>query len=48
MAPVPFRGKTCTPQYIPTIAAQIATTKGVSVDQVLTAARANTKRIYGF
>jgi TatD DNase family protein len=34
LAPVPFRGKTNQPAYVPQVAAQLAEIKGVSVDEV--------------
>jgi len=47
MAPVPHRGADCHSGFIPFIAQEIAKLKGVTVDEVYAAARANTKRIYG-
>lgn len=48
MAPVPFRGKTCHPGYIPHIAEKIAELKKVSVDSIYETTRENTKKMYGF
>lgn len=47
LAPVPHRGQPAHPGHIPLIAAKIAELKGVSVDSVYTAARENTRKIYG-
>lgn len=46
MAPVPFRGKTCTSDLIRYTAAAIAELKGLSVQEVVDAARKNTKRLF--
>jgi TatD DNase family protein len=34
LAPVPYRGKTNTPAYVPCVAAQLASVKGVTVEQI--------------
>ena len=41
LAPVPFRGKTNNPSYVPYVAAQIATVRGISVEAVALATSAN-------
>ncbi len=48
LAPVPFRGKTCTPAMIPGIAEVLADIKKVSVDELLKVCRRNTEDMYGF
>jgi TatD DNase family protein len=47
LAPVPFRGKTCTPSMIPSIAQVLAGIKNVSIDELLKACRVNTGEMYG-
>lgn len=47
MAPEPFRGKTAHSGHIPYIAKKIAEVKGIPVEEMLTAARDNTLRMYG-
>jgi TatD DNase family protein len=47
LAPIPFRGKPAHPGHIPFIARKIAELKGIPVEKVYAAARANTLRIYG-
>ena len=44
LAPVPFRGKTCTPAMIPKIAEVLAAIKGISIDEVFKACRENTMK----
>jgi TatD DNase family protein len=46
LAPVPFRGKICTPAMIPHIAQVMASVKGVSQDKMLEICRENTKLMY--
>lgn len=46
MAPVPFRGAVAHPGHIPNIADQIAKLKGVSVDDVLSTTRKNSRSCY--
>ena len=41
LAPVPFRGKTNNPSYVPYVAAQIATVRGISVEAVALATSTN-------
>ncbi|MCL2282505.1 MAG: TatD family hydrolase [Fibromonadales bacterium] len=47
LAPVPFRGKACTPSMIPQIAQVLANIKNVSIDEIFKACRENTGRMYG-
>ncbi|MDM7457675.1 MAG: TatD family hydrolase [Tepidimonas sp.] len=46
LAPVPHRGKTNTPAYVPYVAAQLAELKGSSVDTVAEATSANFDRLF--
>ncbi len=46
LAPVPFRGKTNSPAYVPHVAAQLAQVKGMSVEAVAEATTANTRRLF--
>jgi TatD DNase family protein len=46
LAPVPMRGKTNEPSYVPHVAAKIAALKGLSEDQVAAAATANTYKLF--
>ena len=46
LAPVPYRGKTNSPAYVPFVAQQIATLKGVSVEAVAQATTANFERLF--
>ncbi|MDR2580310.1 MAG: TatD family hydrolase [Fibromonadaceae bacterium] len=47
LAPVPFRGKICTPAMIPNTAQVLADIKKVSLDELLKICRENTGRMYG-
>jgi TatD DNase family protein len=47
LAPVPFRGKICTPAMIPNIAQVLAGIKNVSVEDMFKACRENTREMYG-
>ncbi len=47
LAPVPFRGKICTPAMIPNIAQVLTDIKKVSIDEILKVCRANTEKMYG-
>ncbi|GBU23533.1 deoxyribonuclease [Fibrobacteria bacterium R8-3-H12] len=47
LAPVPFRGKTCTPAMIPSIAQVLANIKEMSLDDLLKICRENTNEMYG-
>ena len=47
LAPVPFRGKTNTPAYVPYVAKQIAELKDVSVEEVAEATSSNFEELFG-
>jgi len=47
LAPVPFRGKTNEPAYVPYVARQVAELKGCPVDDVAAATSANFERLFG-
>jgi len=47
LAPVPFRGKTCTPAMIPHIAQVLANVKEINLDDLLKICRENTNKMYG-
>lgn len=46
MTPEPFRGKRCDSSHIKYTAQKIADVKGISVDEVLLAAKENAFRVY--
>ena len=46
LAPVPFRGKTNSPAYVPFVAHQIAEIKGLTVEAVAAATSANFERLF--
>jgi TatD DNase family protein len=46
LAPVPYRGKTNNPSYVPYVAAQIAELKGCSAEEVGRATSANFERLF--
>ena len=46
LAPVPYRGRTNSPAYVPFVAQQIATLKGLSVEAVAQATTANFERLF--
>jgi TatD DNase family protein len=46
LAPVPFRGRTNNPAYVPFVARQIAELKGVPVENVAVATSANFERLF--
>jgi TatD DNase family protein len=46
LAPVPYRGKTNSPAYVPFVAQQIAALKGVPVETVAQATTANFERLF--
>ncbi len=46
LAPVPHRGKTNNPSYVPFVAQQVAELKGLSVEQVAAATSANFSRLF--
>jgi TatD DNase family protein len=47
LAPVPYRGKTNTPAYVPHVAAQLASVKGITVDEVAQATSTNFEALFG-
>jgi TatD DNase family protein len=47
LAPVPFRGKTCTPAMIPNIAQALANIKNIPLNNLLKICRENTNKMYG-
>ncbi|AKJ29527.1 TatD family hydrolase [Caldimonas brevitalea] len=47
LAPVPYRGKTNNPSYVPYVAQQLAELKGLPVEQVAQATSANFERLFG-
>jgi TatD DNase family protein len=47
LAPVPYRGKTNQPAYVPHVAAQIAQLKGVPVETIAQRTSANFERLFG-
>jgi TatD DNase family protein len=47
LAPVPYRGKTNTPAYVPHVAAELARVKGLPVEAVAAATSANFRRLFG-
>jgi len=46
LAPVPYRGKTNSPAYVPHVAAVLATEKGVSVDEIAQTTMCNFERLF--
>ena len=46
MAPVPYRGKRCEPQYCLEVARTIADVKGLPLDEVLPQITANSRRFF--
>lgn len=46
LAPVPYRGKTNSPAYVPFVAQQIAALKGIPVEEVAHATTANFERLF--
>jgi TatD DNase family protein len=47
LAPVPFRGKTNTPAYVPYVAQQIADLKGITKEEVARATSSNFEKLFG-
>ncbi|MCL1957274.1 MAG: TatD family hydrolase [Fibromonadales bacterium] len=47
LAPVPFRGKTCTPAMIPNIAQVLSNIKEIPLDDLFKICRENTNKMYG-
>jgi TatD DNase family protein len=48
LAPHPYRGKRNEPAYVRLVAEQIATLRGVSLDELARATTANAQRLFGF
>jgi TatD DNase family protein len=48
LAPHPYRGKRNEPAYVRLVAEQVATLKGVSLDELARATTANAQRLFGF
>ena len=46
LAPVPFRGRTNSPAYVPFVAQQIAAVKGLPLEQIALATSANFERLF--
>jgi TatD DNase family protein len=46
LAPMPHRGKTNTPAYVPLVAQQLAHIKGIAVEEVAAATTANFERLF--
>jgi TatD DNase family protein len=46
LAPVPYRGKTNNPSYVPYVAKQLADIKGVPVETIAEATSANFERLF--
>jgi TatD DNase family protein len=46
LAPVPFRGKTNNPSYVPFVAKQIAVVRGVDIETIATATSANFSQLF--
>ena len=46
LAPVPYRGKTNSPAYVPFVARQIAELKGLPVETIAAATSANFERLF--
>jgi len=47
LAPVPFRGKTNNPSYVPYVAQQLAVVRGTSVEAIAKASSDNFSRLFG-
>ena len=47
LAPVPYRGKTNTPAYVPYVAKQVAELKSLSVEEVAIATSSNFEKLFG-
>jgi TatD DNase family protein len=47
LAPVPFRGKTNNPSYVPYVAKQLAQVRGVALESIAEATSANFSRLFG-
>ena len=46
LAPVPYRGKTNTPAYVPWVARQLAEVKGLPVEEVAAATSRNFEQLF--
>jgi len=46
LAPVPYRGKTNNPSYVPYVAKQLAAVHGVAVERIAQATSANFSRLF--
>ena len=46
LAPMPYRGKTNQPAYVPCVAAELARLKGLPVDEIATATRRNFETLF--
>jgi TatD DNase family protein len=46
LTPVPYRGQKNEPKYLPFIAQQVATVKGIEVEALLPQVRANSMRVF--
>jgi TatD DNase family protein len=47
LAPVPHRGRTNTPAYVPFVAAEIARERGESLERIAEASTGNFERLFG-
>jgi len=47
LAPVPFRGKRNTPEYVRIVAEQIANIKGITLEEVAAVTTENSRKIFG-
>ena len=47
LAPVPFRGKTNNPSYVPYVAKQLAVVRGQTIETIAQASSANFSRLFG-
>jgi TatD DNase family protein len=47
LAPVPFRGKSNNPSYVPYVAKQLAAVRGTTIDAIAAASSANFSRLFG-
>jgi TatD DNase family protein len=47
LAPVPFRGKTNNPSYVPYVAQQLAAVRNVGVEDIAKASSDNFTRLFG-
>jgi TatD DNase family protein len=47
LAPVPFRGKTNNPSYVPYVAKQLAAVRGVDIETIAAATSSNFSLLFG-